>query len=171
MWHCGTFRFAPPHHTFLCVYTCVISVLFARKNSRVVVGFFFFFTFSGRSGQIDDHVHLPLRLQVDLQRQRRGRNSKSAEQLGAAGGPSLQHKQTHQCARREVIIFTTITLGIISITIFITTLISVLNTITSDPISSRYEHSVCVCDLDEDFFWLSAFSVVSILLLWCDHNV
>ena len=147
MWHCGTFRFAPPHHIFLCVSVCDFCPFHSKNKQPCCVVFVFFlfcffcFTFSGRSGQIDDHVHLPLRLQVDLQRQRRGRNSKSAEQLGAAGGPSLQHKQTHQCTWREVIISTTTTLSIISITIFITALISVLNTITSDPISSWYEHS------------------------------
>lgn len=110
MWHCGTFRFAPPHHTFLCVYTCVISVLFARKNSRVVVGFFFSFlpsvddpdrsmttyTFpSGSKSICRDKDGGETVNQLNSWVQQKGRPSSTNKHTSAHGGRSLSSPPLH----------------------------------------------------------------------------
>lgn len=60
-------------------------------------------TLSGGSRQIDDHVDLPLRLQVELRKDKDGGKNKSKSQgekrsrtASAADGAVLQHKQTQQ---------------------------------------------------------------------------
>ena len=152
---------------------------FSLKNKQpccVVFVFFLFcffcFTFSGRSGQIDDHVHLPLRLQVDLQRQRRGREtvnqpnswvqqegrpSSTNKHTSAHGGRSLSPPPLHSA------------LSASPSSSLLSFLCSTPSLQTPFPPGMNIQQSIC--DLDKDFFLLSAFSVVSILLLWGDHNV
>lgn len=59
-------------------------------------------TLSGGSGQINDHVHLPLRLQVNLCRGRKKETRVNQQEITRLNrecgtGAVLQHKQTHQC--------------------------------------------------------------------------
>lgn len=146
------------------------SALVWRDFRKGILSFFFFcvctgkvvcfLTLSGGSGQIDDHVHLPLRFQVNLCRQRkRETESKSvrnntAEQWVQQGAfpPAQTNTPVHM---EEVIIFTSNTLLptthiIISVnnTIFITVFIPIFNSITKHPVYSWYLSMWCYPDID-----------------------